>query len=92
MTDYDPRSPEHRVPQQSLLRAAVKDLVNIFPDACIGHLWGIDHPPPDAINNIEVETTVTLDELIQQMIIHPGMIQTIIHARTLNVSTKLLKA
>jgi hypothetical protein len=54
----------------------VEDLINIFPDACIGHLWGIEQPPPEPIIDIEVTTTATLEEQIHQMIIHEGMILT----------------
>jgi len=71
-SDFDPRIESDKVTSNESLRESVQQLLDVYPDACLGHLWGIDARPPDAEQTVEVETTFTMADQVQQLMITPG--------------------
>ena len=71
-TTFDPRQPQHREPTREQQTTAIKQLLTIYPDACIAHLWGIDPMPPEPAVTVDVETTISLENQARQLILHPG--------------------
>ena len=50
----------------------MQQLLQLCPDSCVAHLWGIYPPPPEAVQTIELETTVTRDDAAHELFIEPG--------------------
>ena len=72
-SDFDPRQPSDRTTSQEELQSAVHELLQVFPDSCIGHLWGKGPQPPDVGSIIEVSTSLTLQQQAEQLVLEFGL-------------------
>jgi hypothetical protein len=76
--DFDPRAAIDRTPSHHEQVSAVKQLLQVFPDSSIGHLWGIQPEPPEAQHFVEVETTSNpLEDALTHLILVPGKLSTV---------------
>lgn len=72
-SDFDPRAPLDRTTADDRLQGAVQDLLQVFPDSCLGHLWGIGPHPPEVGITVEVSTSSSLQEEAHQLILEIGL-------------------
>ena len=72
-SDFDPRAPSYRTTSHECLQASVQDLLSIFPDSSLGHLWGISPQPPEIGITVEVSTSPSLQQEADQLILELGL-------------------
>jgi len=71
--NFDPRTPDRQATSKDVLQASVKDLLSVFPDSCVGHLWGISPEPPEVGSTAEVSTSSSLQTEADQLILQRGL-------------------
>ena len=68
---FEPRVQEDRLCNLQLEQNAVRELLLVFPESSLGHMWDIDPPAPEPVATVEVQSLVGLEECVQQLMLYP---------------------
>jgi len=67
--DFDPRLPADRDVTAGDCYKHVAALTALCPDTSMRHLWGISPVPPDFVAEVEVETSVGIEQRVAELIL-----------------------